>query len=75
LIDLSDATYMDSAGVQAVLNAYVRVNRAGGRIAVVTQHEIVISILQIISADRLPGFFLCENVDAAAKMLADAEPA
>lgn len=72
LIDLTEAVYMDSAGVQAILNAYVQLRRSGGLVAVITKNQIITSILKIISADKLPGFFLCDTLDNARDALREA---
>ena len=72
VIDLSGVSYMDSAGVQAILSAYRGVRNADGSLALVVSHPNIIEILNIINADKFPGMYICNNLDSAMKMLSDA---
>ena len=72
VIDLSGVTYMDSAGVQAVLWAYRSVLDAGGRLALVITHPNVQEIFVIIGAERLPDFCICDNIESAVKSISTA---
>jgi anti-anti-sigma factor len=69
VIDLSGATYMDSAGVQATLWAYRSILDAGGRLALVITHPNVQDIFVLIGVDRLSGLFICDNVESAVKAI------
>jgi anti-anti-sigma factor len=70
VIDLSGATYMDSAGMQAILWAYRSVLDTGGRLALVITHPNVKELFVIIGADRLPDFSICDDVQSAVRSLA-----
>ena len=65
IIDFSEATYLDSAGIQAMLAAYRQVLDAGGRIAIVIARPTVKEIFDIICANQLPNFFIYDNLEAA----------
>jgi anti-anti-sigma factor len=69
VIDLSDATYIDSAGIQTILTAYRRVHTANGRLAVVVHDVNVKAILRIIHLDTLPGMYMCEDLAASERAL------
>lgn len=69
VIDLSGATYMDSAGVQAILWAYRSVLDAGGRLALVITHPNVQDIFVLIGVDRLPDLAICDSVESAVKAI------
>lgn len=70
VVDLSGATYLDSAGIQVLLSAYRHVYDAGGRIAVVIAHPNVTEIFDVINAKRFPRFLLCNTLDDAMQALA-----
>lgn len=65
VIDLSGAAYIDSAGLQVILNAYRQVHACGGKIAAVLVDGSVRDIMNIISIERFPGFIVRETIEAA----------
>ena len=69
VIDLSGATYLDSAGVQAILWTYRSILDAGGKLALVITHPNVKDIFVVIGADRLPDLFICDSVESAVKAI------
>jgi anti-sigma B factor antagonist len=71
IIDLSDADYLDSAGIQVILTAYRRILDAGGRVAIVIKHPNVIDIFEVINADRFPSFFVRHSVEEAEEALSE----
>lgn len=72
VVDFSEATYLDSAGIQAVLGAHREMMDTGGKIAVVITRQTVREILDIISADQLPNFFICDNMESAKRAASEA---
>lgn len=73
IIDLSEATYMDSAGVQAVLSAYRLVTAGGGVLAVVLRDPNTRDIIRITGAQYLPGFHMCEDLQSAERIIPECE--
>ena len=53
IIDLSDATYIDSAGIQSILTAYHHLKRTNGRLSIVVKNKAVQDLLYIIRLDIL----------------------
>ena len=67
-IDLSEVTYIDSAGVAAIMSAYRRIYPSG-RLAIVTADRNVKGILRLIHLEKLSGIYLLETVADAEKAL------
>ena len=63
VIDLSRATYIDSAGVAALILARQEVKAYGGRFFLSGVQETIRSILEISRLDRI--FWIFPDVDAA----------
>jgi len=63
VIDLSHATYIDSAGIAALISAMQEVKAYGGKFFLSGVQEIIRSILETSRLDRL--FWLFPDVDAA----------
>lgn len=70
-IDLSEVTYIDSAGIAAIMSAYRRVY-PNGRLAVVAADRNVRSVLRLIHLEQLPGIFLLDTLADAEKALSAA---
>lgn len=73
VIDLSDVTYIDSAGLQAVISAYRSVYNADGSIALVMVHRNVRAIFELMQLHTLPRFSICDNLDSARQALPASE--
>ncbi len=69
IIDLSDCTYMDSAGVQAILRTYVKVDENGGCLALVVGNERIRSVLEVLGLEQLPLMRVVTNLDEAKRAL------
>ncbi|MHB0912893.1 MAG: STAS domain-containing protein [Armatimonadota bacterium] len=69
-IDLSDVTYLDSAGIRAILHAYQQSREAGGRIALVVANDSLKRLLHIVRLDELPDLFICDDLPSARAVLA-----
>jgi anti-sigma B factor antagonist len=54
-LDLSGVTFLDSTGVQALLDGYHQAMIAGGRLAVRGAHGTAARVLQIVGLTRLFG--------------------
>lgn len=65
IIDLSEVTYMDSAGVQAVLAAYIKMHDATGRLALVVGNARVHAVLEVVRLEQLPRMRVCHDLDSA----------
>lgn len=66
IIDMTDVTYIDSAGVQVVIWAYQQIRREGtGLLAVVLAQNDVRTIFNLIHTELLPGFAVVDSVDEA----------
>lgn len=73
IVDLSQTTYMDSAGVQAVLHAYRLVTSGGGAMAMVLQNPNTRSIMRISGVDKLPGLHICDDLACAEEIVPECE--
>lgn len=69
IIDLTDATYMDSAGVQAILTAYSKMRESEGCLVVIIGNVRVKRVLEVVHLEQLPGLCIRENLDAAKQEL------
>lgn len=71
VIDLSGVTYIDSAGIQAIIGAYKILMNSGGRISLIITDRNVKEILTITGLNQLPGFSICDTLEAAEQALSD----
>lgn len=69
IIDMSGVTYVDSAGIQAVLFAYQRVRRTEGVLVLVLGNVDVRAIFALIHPELLPGFIVAESLEDARRAL------
>ena len=72
VVDMCGVNYIDSAGIQVILNAYRQMAGSGRRLILVVTHSDVRDILTITGIHLLPGLILTDNLDSANKSL-DAE--
>jgi len=70
LVDLCDVTYIDSAGIQAVISAYQRLRTQDGVLALCLSNPDVQAIFRLIHPELLPGFVVTNDLDAARQALA-----
>lgn len=64
VIDLSDVTYLDSAGIQSIFYAYQRVRAADGLLTIIVANENVRMLLDVVCLDRFPGIDLRYDLPA-----------
>jgi anti-anti-sigma factor len=69
VIDLFDASFIDSPGIQAIFDVYRKVFNAGGHLAVVVVHPNAKKIFHVLSVDIFPNLFLCDNIEEAVRSL------
>lgn len=77
VIDLTDISYIDSAGVAVVISAYRRVSKAGGVLAIVRPTSTAVRrVLDLIGLQSLPSVVVADDVESAREGLSDvdAEP-
>ena len=65
IIDLSEVTYIDSAGIAAIISAYQRICPHKGKLALVVKTANVKDILDLIHLNMLPGLFICDDLPCA----------
>lgn len=65
LIDLSQTTYLDSAGIQAILSAYRRARSRGKMISIAAGNPNVQDLLGVIHLELLPGIAVCDDLPSA----------
>ena len=63
VVDLSDVTYIDSAGLAALIEAMQKIEGSGGKFLLAGLQETVRSIFEISRLDQV--FQIFPNVDAA----------
>jgi anti-sigma B factor antagonist len=65
VIDLSETTYIDSAGIAAIIAGYKQLRRANGKLALVTTDKNVRRIIDLVRLDVLPGFSIHSELEPA----------
>lgn len=70
LVDLREVTYIDSAGIQAVISAYQRLRAQDGVLVLCLSNPDVQAIFRLIHPELLPGFVVTDDLDAARQALA-----
>jgi|GEM_PF-1106325 len=74
IIDLTDLTYIDSAGVAVVISAYRHASKLGGRLAVVKPSAPNVQrILDLIGLDMLPNIIVTRDTNTAKMALSAAD--
>jgi anti-sigma B factor antagonist len=53
IIEMSGLRYLDSAALQAIVRAKLALARHGGRLALVSPHDIVARVLQMTEVDQM----------------------
>jgi anti-sigma B factor antagonist len=69
IIDLSETTYIDSAGVQAILAVYVKVDANKGRLALVAGNPRIKSVLEVVHLEMLPRMCVYNDLHSAKEMI------
>jgi anti-anti-sigma factor len=67
IIDLTEATYMDSAGVQAIFSVYVKMRESDGCLVIIVGNERIMTVLEVVHLERIPGVCMCKSMDEARK--------
>ncbi len=65
VVDLSGTTYVDSAGIAAIIAAYQQLRRANGKLALVITDKNVRRILDLVRLDALPSFSIHSELESA----------
>ena len=65
VIDLTKVEYIDSAGIQAILAAYVKIWETKGRLALVIGNDRIKTVLSVVHLEKLPGVYVYETMDEA----------
>lgn len=75
VLDMTDTTYVDSAGLAAILSAYQRLRTSGGRIALVVTNPMLREIFDIIHIESFPGIVLCQDAATAQEAIEEQKEA
>ncbi len=77
IVDFTDISYIDSAGVAVVISAYRRISKVGGVLGIVRPTSPAVRrVLELIGLQSLPSVVVTDNVEAALESLSehDVEP-
>ena len=69
IIDLTETTYIDSAGVQAILSAYSKDHPEDRKLALVTGNSLIRSVLGVVHLEQLPGVLVFDDLNDAKQSL------
>ncbi len=61
LLDLAEVTYADSAGVAAMVKAFINYNRAHHRLGIVNLNSEIRSMIEILKADTVIAIYASEE--------------
>jgi anti-sigma B factor antagonist len=70
VLDLSATTYVDSAGLSAILSAYQRLRSSNGVIVIVITNPVLREIFDIMRMESFPGMRLCTDASTAREYMA-----
>jgi anti-anti-sigma factor len=68
IIDLSETIYIDSAGVQAIFAAYLKIDSEKGHLALIVGNERIKTVLEVVHLEVLPGMLIYDNLCTAREM-------
>lgn len=69
IIDLSAATYIDSAGIQAIYAAYSKIDPTKDYLTLIMGNVRIRSVLEMVHLEQLPGISIYANLDEAKQAL------
>lgn len=69
VIDLSAATYIDSAGIMAIMACFRRLRNNHGRLSVVLRNPSMKRIFDVIRIGTLPGILICDDLPSAEQFI------
>ncbi len=69
IIDLSQAKYMDSTGLRAVVAAYQKISAVPGRIATVIANKTIRRLFELTRLEALPGLYIVDDLELAKQAL------
>lgn len=52
-LDLSEASYLDSSGVNWLLTCHKRTKQAGGRLKIIKPHPVVANVLRVLKLEKV----------------------
>lgn len=65
VLDLSETTYVDSAGMAAILFAYSHLRPHNGSMAIVIKDHMLREIFDIVQFGSFPGVLVCDDCTTA----------
>jgi len=74
IIDLTEGTYLDSAGIQAILRIWSERKDSGIPLVIVVGNAKVRTVLDIVRLDQLPGIRMVANLEEAKTILRSSAP-
>ncbi|MHB0999240.1 MAG: STAS domain-containing protein [Armatimonadota bacterium] len=69
IIDLTETTYIDSAGVQAILVIYGKMRESNGCLIIIVGNVRIKTVLEVVHLEQLPGVCVCTTLDEAKQAL------
>ena len=69
IIDLSEAVYIDSSGIQTIFYVYKQVRSTGDRMALVLGTRNIRELFTVVGLDALPGIFIGDDLASAEQAL------
>lgn len=69
IIDLTEGTYLDSAGIQAILRIWSERRDSGIPLVIVVGNARVRTVLDIVRLDQLPGIRMVATLEEAKEIL------
>lgn len=74
IIDLSDVTYIDSAGVRAIFRVYMKIYESDGRLVLVIGNPKIRSVLEVVHLEQLSNMRIFDDLDSARQGLPPPSP-
>ncbi|HEY3297956.1 MAG TPA: STAS domain-containing protein [Armatimonadota bacterium] len=69
MVDMTDLTYIDSAGIQSILSVYKKLRPAGGIMVLVIKSGAVKDIFDLLHLDVFPGIAILDSISSAKQLL------
>lgn len=71
IIDLSEAVYIDSSGIQTIFYVYKQVRSTGRKMALVLGTRNIRELFAVVGLDALPGIFIGDDLTSAEQALGE----
>ena len=69
IIDMSEVSYIDSAGIAAIVYAYRQLSKSNGKLGIVAKTRTVKRIFELTRLSTLRDIYICDSVESVTEAI------